>query len=82
MQSASEESENGKPVFDSNCITPGTAFMELLDRYMKYFIQRKVCGCVCMCMCVGVYLLHVYDCVHVLLLESVAIVITDGSDLP
>ncbi len=42
MQSALEQSESGRPAFDSNCITPGTEFMEVLDRYMRYFIQRKV----------------------------------------
>ena len=42
MQSVLADSDSGGPAFDSNCITPGTAFMEVLDRYMKYFIQRKV----------------------------------------
>ncbi|EDQ92599.1 uncharacterized protein MONBRDRAFT_13375 [Monosiga brevicollis MX1] len=28
--------------FDSNCITPGTEFMDLLQRHLVYFIQRKL----------------------------------------
>lgn len=28
--------------FDSNCITPGTVFMERLTRQLKYFIAKKV----------------------------------------
>eukprot|EP00045_Choanoeca_perplexa_P011245 m.118141 g.118141 ORF g.118141 m.118141 type:complete len:1458 (-) comp15562_c0_seq1:189-4562(-) len=28
--------------FDSNCITPGTEFMNALDRHLVYFIQRKL----------------------------------------
>ncbi|CAI2164057.1 10835_t:CDS:10 [Funneliformis geosporum] len=28
--------------FDSNCITPGTEFMEKLSRQLKYFINKKV----------------------------------------
>ncbi|KAJ1923730.1 exonuclease II Exo2 [Tieghemiomyces parasiticus] len=29
-------------IFDGNCITPGTVFMEKLTRYLKYFFARKV----------------------------------------
>ena len=28
--------------FDSNAITPGSPFMETLDAYLVYFIQRKI----------------------------------------
>ncbi|CAG0917946.1 unnamed protein product [Notodromas monacha] len=28
--------------FDSNCITPGTPFMERLDEQLRYFVSRKV----------------------------------------
>ncbi len=29
-------------MFDSNCITPGTAFMEEVDKHIRYFIQKKI----------------------------------------
>ena len=29
-------------VFDSNCITPGTEFMEMVSRHMKYFARKKL----------------------------------------
>lgn len=29
-------------MFDSNCITPGTEFMELVDLHLRWFIQKKV----------------------------------------
>jgi 5'-3' exoribonuclease 1 len=29
-------------LFDSNCITPGTEFMETVSRHLKYFIRKKV----------------------------------------
>ncbi|XP_055337742.1 5'-3' exoribonuclease 1-like [Paramacrobiotus metropolitanus] len=37
----------GKPLppgerFDSNCITPGTDFMERLDKHLQYMITRKI----------------------------------------
>ena len=28
--------------FDSNCITPGTRFMDRLQTYLKFFIQKKL----------------------------------------
>lgn len=31
-----------KVLFDSNCITPGTAFMEKVGKYLKYFIRKKM----------------------------------------
>lgn len=31
--------EVGHEAFDSNCITPGTHFMQTLDEYLVYFIQ-------------------------------------------
>lgn len=30
-------------LFDSNCITPGTEFMEKLNAHFEYFIRKKVC---------------------------------------
>ena len=29
-------------VFDSNCITPGTDFMDTFDRHLQYFIRKKL----------------------------------------
>jgi 5'-3' exoribonuclease 1 len=29
-------------LFDSNCITPGTEFMDLVSKHLKYFIRKKV----------------------------------------
>jgi hypothetical protein len=29
-------------LFDSNCITPGTEFMNRLDKHLKFFIRRKL----------------------------------------
>lgn len=29
-------------MFDSNCITPGTEFMEKVSRALKYFIRKKI----------------------------------------
>lgn len=34
--------QSGGKLFDPNCITPGTEFMETVDKCMTYFIQRKV----------------------------------------
>lgn len=31
-----------KEVFDSNCITPGTEFMEKVSNCIKYFIRMKI----------------------------------------
>lgn len=31
-----------KGMFDSNCITPGTEFMEKVGKYLKYFIRKKM----------------------------------------
>lgn len=31
-----------KQVFDSNCITPGTEFMERVSNCIKYFIRKKI----------------------------------------
>ncbi len=32
----------GVPPFDSNCITPGTPFMERLAEHLKFFVRHKV----------------------------------------
>ena len=29
-------------LFDSNCITPGTEFMEIVDRHLRYYIHKKI----------------------------------------
>ena len=29
-------------LFDSNCITPGTEFMETVDRHLRYYIHKKI----------------------------------------
>ena len=29
-------------VFDSNCITPGTEFMAMINEHMKFFIRKKI----------------------------------------
>jgi 5'-3' exoribonuclease 1 len=29
-------------LFDSNCITPGTEFMEIIDKHLRYFIRKKI----------------------------------------
>ena len=31
-----------RQVFDSNCITPGTEFMERISNCIKYFIRKKI----------------------------------------
>lgn len=31
-----------KDAFDSNCITPGTPFMERLGAHLRFFIRRKI----------------------------------------
>jgi 5'-3' exoribonuclease 1 len=36
------EGRSPEELFDSNCITPGTEFMEQLDAALHYFIARKV----------------------------------------
>ena len=33
---------NQDELFDSNCITPGTSFMEKLNDHFEYFIRKKV----------------------------------------
>eukprot|EP00054_Salpingoeca_dolichothecata_P030449 m.248072 g.248072 ORF g.248072 m.248072 type:complete len:1635 (+) comp26663_c1_seq18:689-5593(+) len=37
-----EPEEDTSPPFDSNCITPGTVFMEQLNDHLAYFVQRKI----------------------------------------
>jgi 5'-3' exoribonuclease 1 len=36
------EAVNEDNLFDSNCITPGTEFMETVSRHIKYFIRKKI----------------------------------------
>jgi 5'-3' exoribonuclease 1 len=49
MSEATKDSQHGddttisnKGVFDSNCITPGTEFMERVSNAIKYFIRKKI----------------------------------------
>lgn len=41
-----EKRRKGEPVqeepFDSNCITPGTAFMSRLGSHLRFFIRKRV----------------------------------------
>ena len=37
-----EEQPEGVEVFDSNCITPGTAFMARLGAHLRFFIRHKM----------------------------------------
>ena len=37
-----ESKKDEKPAFDSNCITPGTAFMERLVHHLEFFVQKKL----------------------------------------
>lgn len=37
-----EESNYEGSVFDSNCITPGTEFMDRVDKILEYFINKKL----------------------------------------
>ncbi|CAM9544056.1 unnamed protein product [Chrysoparadoxa australica] len=39
---ASGEEVDEKDLFDSNCITPGTAFMAKVSEHLKYFIAKKI----------------------------------------
>jgi 5'-3' exoribonuclease 1 len=36
------EVHTDEDVFDSNCITPGTEFMEAVSQYMQYFVRKKL----------------------------------------
>uniref|UniRef100_M4BVC6 Uncharacterized protein n=1 Tax=Hyaloperonospora arabidopsidis (strain Emoy2) TaxID=559515 RepID=M4BVC6_HYAAE len=36
------ERPNGSSPFDSNCITPGTAFLSTLSQHLVYFVRRKM----------------------------------------
>ena len=36
------EEAAGPDAFDSNCITPGTPFMQRLGEHLRYFIRRKI----------------------------------------
>jgi len=37
-----EDVPNQEDMFDSNCITPGTKFMEKLNAHFEYFIRKKI----------------------------------------
>lgn len=37
-----ETQPEGVEVFDSNCITPGTAFMARLGAHLRFFIRHKM----------------------------------------
>ena len=39
---SAKESSGGEGVFDSNCITPGTLFMDRLGKYIDWYIRLKV----------------------------------------
>ena len=34
--------QQGEQEFDSNCITPGTPFMQRLGAHLRFFIRRKL----------------------------------------
>lgn len=36
------ETIDEEKLFDSNCITPGTAFMEMVGYHLRYFIRKKI----------------------------------------
>jgi 5'-3' exoribonuclease 1 len=36
------ESSDGKCPFNSNCITPGTKFMDFLTKYIDWYIQKRI----------------------------------------
>ena len=33
---------NPEHAFDSNCITPGTPFMDRLGRHLRFFLRHKI----------------------------------------
>ncbi|BDA46451.1 5'-3' exoribonuclease 1 [Coccomyxa sp. Obi] len=46
VEAEKEAERKGEPIsgdaFDSNCITPGTPFMERLGAHLRFFIRRKI----------------------------------------
>lgn len=47
LQREAEQKAQGNEVpdeykFDSNCITPGTAFMARLGKHLRFFIRKKI----------------------------------------
>lgn len=42
IATTNDEDKNSGEVFDSNCITPGTEFMEKVSNCIKYFIRKKI----------------------------------------
>lgn len=46
LEAAEQAEKNGEKVpvdvFDSNCITPGTAFMERLSAHIQYYVRSKI----------------------------------------
>lgn len=39
---AASEREEGDKTFDSNCLTPGTEFMDHLSKYIEWFIRQRI----------------------------------------
>mmetsp|Transcript_20065 Transcript_20065/g.28834 ORF Transcript_20065/g.28834 Transcript_20065/m.28834 type:complete len:1503 (+) Transcript_20065:75-4583(+) len=37
-----EDVDASGPIFDSNCITPGTEFMEIIDKHLRWYIHKKM----------------------------------------
>lgn len=46
LQADQERIRKGEPLpeitFDSNCITPGTVFMDELGHHLRFFIRKKI----------------------------------------
>jgi 5'-3' exonuclease len=42
FRSVTEKSDNEISDFDSNCITPGTKFMDYLGKYIDWYIKKKI----------------------------------------
>lgn len=42
FRSAMEKDDNELSTFDSNCITPGTKFMDYLTKYIDWFLRKRI----------------------------------------
>lgn len=42
FRSANEKSEEEIKSFDSNCLTPGTKFMDFLSKYIDWYIKKRI----------------------------------------